>query len=346
MYKNFIVLACFFLSQFVVAQNEYQNPIPKLERRPAVEYKATFDTIAIDTLFLKKSVAPTPVLTYWTKKNNLGVDLSQVAFVNWNAGGNNAISGLVKTAFNRKYQKKLLLWDNELIAKYGLSKQQETELRKTDDQLKINSTFGYRSDSLSNWYYSVKFNFNTQFTSGFKYPDTSSPISRFMAPGYLFLGAGAEYAPNKKFNLFMSPITQKSTFVLDQELANSGSFGVTKAVLDVNGNIIEEGQNVRTEVGILITNFWETGIYKNMTLISRSTLYSDYLNNFGNIDVDWEVLISFVVNEYVKASLGTQILYDDDVKFKEDTDGDGTLETFGARIQFKQILGIGFSYEF
>lgn len=268
-----------------------------------------------------------------------------MAFVNWNAGGNNAVSGLVKTAFNRKYQKKLLLWDNEIIARYGLSKQQETELRKTDDQLKINSTFGYRSDSLSNWYYSVKFNFNTQFTNGFKYPDTSTPISRFMAPGYLFLGAGAEYAPNKKFNLFMSPITQKSTFVLDQELANSGSFGVAKAIIDENG-IFKDGENIRTEVGILITNFWETGIYKNMTLVSRSTLYSDYLNNFGNIDLDLEVLISFVVNEYVKASLGTHFLYDDDVKFKEDTDGDGELETFGARLQFKQILGIGFVYEF
>lgn len=52
--KNFILLIFFFLSQFVIAQNEYQNPIPKLERLPVVKYRSTFDAIAIDTVFLKK----------------------------------------------------------------------------------------------------------------------------------------------------------------------------------------------------------------------------------------------------------------------------------------------------
>ena len=39
----------------------------------------------------------------------------------------------------------------------------QTKNSKTDDQIRLSSTFGYRRDTISNWYYSVKANFNTQF---------------------------------------------------------------------------------------------------------------------------------------------------------------------------------------
>ena len=66
-----------------------------------------------------------------------------------------------------------------------------------------------------------------------------------MAPGYSFVGAGTSYiTKDQKLNIYISPITQKTTFVLDEDLANKGSFGVQKAVLDANGNIIEEGEKV------------------------------------------------------------------------------------------------------
>ena len=46
----------------------------------------------------------------WSKKNSLGVNLSEVAFVNWNAGGNNSVSALFYGNFERKFKKELLLW--------------------------------------------------------------------------------------------------------------------------------------------------------------------------------------------------------------------------------------------
>ena len=48
----------------------------------------------------------------------------------------------------------------------------------------------------------------------------------------------------------------------------------------------------------------------------------------------------------MNASIGGHLIYDDDVKYKEDTNNDGTLETLGARVQFKQMLGIGVMYRF
>ncbi len=140
---------------------------------------------------LSPNQAPKPP-SNWTKKNQLGFDISEIAFVNWSAGGTSSISGLFKGEFGRTYAKKNHKWVNELIVKYGLNKQDGTELRKTDDAIQLNSTYGFRKDTLSNWYYSAKFNFNTQFTNGYNYPNKDIAISKPFAPAYIFLGAGAE----------------------------------------------------------------------------------------------------------------------------------------------------------
>ncbi|UUC46600.1 DUF3078 domain-containing protein [Flavobacterium cerinum] len=303
-------------------------------------------------LFVQKSNAQDVVRTtvpdttsYWHKKNSVGLDFSQIAFINWSVGGNNSISGLLKGAFLRNYTKGNLMWKNELIVRYGVNKQEERELRKTDDAIQLNSTIGYRHDSISNWYHSAKLNFNTQFTSGYAYPNTDLAISKAFAPAYLFLGVGAEYSnKEQKLNAYFSPLTQKTTLVLDERLADQGAFGVDKAVYDENGNLVRHGKKSRTEVGILVTNQWKNEIYKNMFLDHRLSLYTDYLNNFGNIDVDWQLQLDLVVNEYVKANIGTHLVYDDDIKSKKEIDG--VQVTQGPKIQFKQLLGVGLSYTF
>ncbi|MBT2163485.1 DUF3078 domain-containing protein [Zobellia sp. KMM 6746] len=286
--------------------------------------------------------------SFWTTVNKLGANFSEVAFVNWNAGGNNSISALGNARFERNYKFRYIQWDNYMEMRYGLNVQDEQKLRKTDDAIRFSSTFGLQRDTISNWYYSAKANFNTQFSNGYKYPDRSSPISRFMAPGYSFLGAGTSYiTKDQKFNLYISPITQKATFVLDEELANKGSFGVKKAVLDADGNVLEKGEQIFLEFGFLVTNQYEKEVYKNMLLKHRLSLYTDYLQKFGNIDVDWELNFDLKVNKYVVTTIGTHIIYDDDILFDEQTDANGiVLDAGRPRIQFKQLLGVGVSYVF
>jgi hypothetical protein len=287
------------------------------------------------------------ILILWTKKNAVGVTFNEVAFVNWNSGGNNSISALFFGNFQRKYQKKLLSWKTNASLRFGLNAQKGRGLRKTEDQLLFNSTFGYRRDSTSNFRYSAKFNFNTQFANGYKYPNIEKPISKFMAPAYAFLGIGTEYsAPNEDLNVYLSPVTQKSTFVFDQTLANEGMFGVAPALRDEEGNIIEEGESVNTEFGVLLTSDFKKEIFTNVNLDNEVSIYSDYLNKFGNVDVDWQLNLNLVVNDFIKANIGSHLRYDDDVKVKKDTNNDGKLETLGSRIQFKQLLGVGMVYEF
>ncbi len=281
----------------------------------------------------------------WERKNTVGFDISQIAFMNWNAGGNSSISGLLKGNFVRKYSTDKVKWLNELIVKYGVNKQDGVALRKTDDAFQVNSTFGYRKDTVSNWYHSAKFNFNTQFTNGYSYPNTERAISKLFAPAYIFTGIGAEYANReKKLTVYLSPLTQKTTLVLDQALANQGAFGVDKAIYDVEGNLISKGKKSRTELGFLVMSGYKKELWKNITFENRIGLYSDYINNFGNIDMDWQLQLDLIVNEYVRANIGTHLIYDDDIKAKEEFAGQQI--TVGPKVQLKQMLGIGLVYDF
>ncbi|MEO1010462.1 MAG: DUF3078 domain-containing protein [Bacteroidota bacterium] len=288
------------------------------------------------------------VPSFWTRINKLGLNLNEVAFVNWNAGGNNSVSALGNASFARNYKFRYLQWDNELRFRYGINFQEGQQVRKTEDLIRLTSTFGYQRDTISNWYYSIKANFNTQFSNGFRYPDRDTPISRFMAPGYTFFGAGTSYiTKDQRFNLYISPVTQKATFVLDQDLADRGAFGVRKAVLDADGNVITPGKNVFLEFGFLVNNVWETKVYKNMGLKNRLSLYTDYLRRFGNVDVDWELNIDLRVNKYIVTNIGTHLIYDDDVLFDRQVNEQGQVTNPGGpRIQFKQLLGVGVVYDF
>ena len=283
--------------------------------------------------------------SYWTKKNSLGFDISEVAFVNWSAGGTSSISGLLKGKFHRNYVRDNYNWSNELIIKYGLNKQDGLAIRKTEDAVQLNSTFGYRKDTLSNWFHSAKFNFNTQFTNGFAYPNTENAISKPFAPAYIFMGIGAEYIDtNKKKDLYISPFTFKTTLVLDQRLANQGAFGVVKATYDSEGNLLIKGEKAKVELGFLVTNKYKKEIFKNINLENRLTLYSDYINRFGNIDVDCDLQVELVVNQYVKANIGAHVIYDDDIKSKREIDGNQVTE--GPKIQLRQAIGVGIEYAF
>ncbi|RXG12445.1 hypothetical protein DSM03_11032 [Leeuwenhoekiella aestuarii] len=294
---------------------------------------------------LTEQLAPKPK-TNWKEVNRVGLDLSEVAFVNWNAGGSNSISGLAELVLERNYSDNQRKWRNKLTTRYGVNSQEGQELRKTDDMLEVTSDFGYRRDTISNWYYSAKFRFASQFTNGYKYPDTSTPISQFMAPGYVFLGVGGEYGQKlDNLSIYASPLTYKSTFVLDQDLANNGAFGVDPAIYDDAGNIIRQGSNVNSELGILLQSSLNAKVMENINLTNLVNLYTDYLNSFGNIDIDWEMNLNFKVNSFVLAKVGSHLKYDNDVKITE-TNVDGEEVTMGARTQWKQQLGIGVVVDF
>jgi hypothetical protein len=80
---------------------------------------------------------------------------------------------------------------------------------------------------------------------------------------------------------------------------------------------------------------------ENVNQIINVDFFIPYNKQFGNIDMNWDVLINMKINKYLNATLNTTLKYDNDVKTINDEG-----EKRGAKVQFKDILGIGVAYNF
>lgn len=99
-------------------------------------------------------------------------------------------------------------------------------------------------------------------------------------------------------------------------------------------------------MGGYLRSLLKADIMKNIKLISKLDLFSNYSDHPERIDVNWEVLIALKVNEYISATIATNLIYDHDVDIAVDENGDGVFDAFGPRTQFKEVLGIGLTYKF
>lgn len=292
---------------------------------------------------LKKQHADT-IPDGWKTGGVFSLNFTQVSLTNWAAGGNNSVSLNAITSLFANYKKGNSTWDNTLDLGYGLLKQGDEGVRKTDDKIDFMSKYGQKA--FNNWYYAGLINFKSQMAPGYNYPDDSTIISKFLAPGY-FLGAiGMDFKPSSVFTLFISPITSKITIVNDKTLADAGAYGVEAAVYDDAGLLVSEGKKIRSEYGGYLRAALNKKVMENINLQSRLELFSNYTENPDNIDVNWEVLIALKVNKFVSATISTQLIYDDDVDIAVDRDGDDIIDGVGPRTQFKEVLGIGLTYKF
>jgi hypothetical protein len=269
----------------------------------------------------------------WKTGGMIAVTFSQVSLTNWAAGGQNSISlnGLANIYAN--YFKGNTSWENRFDVGYGILKQgKEGNWMKTDDKLELMSKYGRKATK--HWFYSAFLSFKSQMTPGYNYPDDSTKISNFLAPAYVLGAIGMDYKPSENFSAFIAPFTSKITIVNDKELSAIGAFGV------------DTGQTMRIEFGGYARFFYKKDFSQNITLQTKLDLFSNYFHNPQNIDINWETLIAVKVSKWITMNLATTLLYDDDIKVPVDRNNDGIIDGEGVRTQFKEVLGVGFSYKF
>ena len=269
--------------------------------------------------------------TIWRANGEFGFKFNQVALSNWAAGGQNSLAWSTTFAFDANYLKDRWKWDNIFRVGYGLSKQGEDPLNKTDDQILINTNLGY--ELKGPWYLTFNANFRSQFTNGYDLPNDSIKISTFMAPGYLVVGLGIEYKPSDNFAVILTPLTDKTVFVLDDILSQQGAFGVDSSATS------------KSEFGAFFSLAYKKEIFKNVTLGTLYTMFGNY-DNLASWDINWDLVIDFKINEFLAANITTNLIYDDDIKIPIDNTGDGIKESYGPRVQFRQALGIGIAAKF
>jgi hypothetical protein len=277
----------------------------------------------------------------WKTGGVLGLNLAQTSLTNWAAGGQNSVAFNGIFSVHANLVKGKSRWDNSLDVGYGRLKQgKNSDSRKTDDKFDLLSKYG--QEAFKNFYYAALFNFKTQMAPGYNYPDVTNKISDLLAPAYLLFAIGMDYKPNPHFSAFIAPVTSRTIIVRDQALADAGAFGV------------DPGKKSKSEFGgylraIYTRNDFKSEFLKNVSFTTKIDLFSNYADKPQNLVVNWETLIALKVNKYITANLNTQLIYDDKIKILDDTNGNGIQdagESFGPRVQFKELLGVGFSINF
>ncbi len=254
----------------------------------------------------------------WKKGGLASLTFSQTSLSNWSAGGDDAISANALLNLFANYKKDKISWENTFNMEYGLMKQNDQSLRKSIDKLEFSSKYGYQASS--KWYYSALFDFKSQLATGYKYAkdDTKAKVSNFLAPAYISLALGMDYKPNDNFSAYLSPLTGKLTVVADDDLSDAGAFGV------------DPGDKTRFEFGASAKFTYKRELMKNVSLQTVLALFSAY-ESFGNVDINWDVILNLKVNDYINATVNTSLVYDDDVL---------------TRVQFKEVIGVGLAYKF
>lgn len=265
----------------------------------------------------------------WKSKGKITFLFNQANFNNWVAGGENSFSGNLGIDYKIDYKKDDYTWENRIIASYGLLQTQNSTFeKKTDDQVEINSLLAKKAKGL--WYYSFLVNFRTQFTAGYVYSkdvngaEQRQESTNFMSPGYLLFGPGMFWRKNDNLKLNFAPLTSRFTFV-------DSFYTSVPAYVNYSYFGVETNKSVLYQLGFNATAYYKFNVMENVSAENILGLFSNYLKEPGNIDINYNLKIAMKINKIFTANLDFQVIYDDDAF---------------AGFQTREVFGLGVNYNF
>ncbi len=311
-------------------------------RRPSMQGNVSEARINIEPQDNTKLMDIRKIITkvqYWKLRTEASFALNQGLVTNWVKGGDNSVSTALDITWFADYSNKPMLLSSNHFArlKYGLIKTGDDKVRKNIDLLETNSKLNHKA--FGKFDFSGIMLFKTQISKGYNYPN-EDPVSKFMNPAILTLGFGLDYKPNKLTSINFSPLSYKATFVPDTANIDQTKYGVAA------------NRRSKHEPGasFMITN--EFRPVKNMVITNRLQLFTNYVNNPLNIDIDWEMIFQTNLNWFTDIRLNTHLIFDDDTRtlvFDKDKNpvmGNDGIQKKSARIQFKELLGLSFIFRF
>lgn len=253
----------------------------------------------------------------WKNGGNFILLFNQSAFnAQWQAGGTSSIAGNLGLNYDFNYKKGDILWNTKIIAAYGLTKIKEAaKTAKTDDRLELNSLWGKKASG--QWYYSIFFNLKTQMDSGFD--KNNIAVSHFFSPAYFQFGPGMLWKKNDNLSINIAPATSRLILVDRKYTSFGSSFGVL------------QDKSSRFEFGASISAYYKLNAMANVSIENRLNLYSNYLDNPQNIDVDYQMNMVMKINKFLSANIALQTIYDDNAV---------------KAVQVREVFGLGVNYGF
>lgn len=274
--------------------------------------------LIVATLTIQAQETVKDTTKVWTKNGNMSLLLSQSAYnKQWLGGGTSNVAGNFGLNYDFNYKKGDVVWDNKFILAYGLSKiKGDSKTAKTDDRLELNSLWGKKS-GVKNWYYSMYFNFKSQLDTGVDKNEVK--ISHFFSPAYFQFGPGFLWKKEDNVSINIAPAAGKLIVVHDHFTQLGPSFGVL------------QGDNTRFEFGASISAYYKFNAITNVSIENRLNLYSNYLDDPQNVDIDYQMNVVMKINKYLSANIALQTIYDDN-----------SIKA----VQVREVFGLGINYGF
>ncbi|MFN8278352.1 MAG: DUF3078 domain-containing protein [Chitinophagales bacterium] len=326
------------------------------------------------------AVAGDSVTKAWKFGGFIQLNVSQVALVNWAAGGQNSIAAQISGNAFAHYLKGRLAWDNDLNVSYGIIAQGRLRdpnvrakypVRKNVDLFWFTSKVGYVIDKKKTLTAAFLLDYKTSMTNGYSFTNYDAGtgprqlIATPFSPSFLTLSLGINYKPVPYFSVYLSPVAGKMTFV--------GHRGKDSVHVDETRYGLEAGKSYRAEFGAYLRADFQKDIFKNINLKTSVELFQNYLekdktdalvaadyaagkisaadynsrktyDNRKNTDINWITAITFKVNKWFSASLETQFIYDHDTAIPKYRNDNTTY--LGRGPQFREALSLSVGYKF
>lgn len=311
-----ILLFLFIFSSAVVAQqkNDSIRKIDSLYRIRLVNQIKSLQK-KLDSIKKEEKKEKELLKKEWTVNGRFTFLFNQASFTNWTAGGENNVAGNMGVNYDFNYRNKKLKWDNKIIAVYGSSHISGQGYRKTDDRFEYNSVLAL--NSTKRFYYSFFTNLITQFTRGFEYgEDSRKEVSSVFSPAYLSFGPGILWRKNENMKVNVAPATSRFTFV---SKPFSGQYGVP------------EGKTSTYGLGFNMSAFLKFQLMEDLTMENIIAVYSNYLRNPQNVDVNYQINFLVSLNKYLSTNLTLHVIADNNAS---------------SKIQFREVFGLGVKYTF
>ena len=277
----------------------------------------------------------------WSRSGNISLLFNQAAFnAEWTGGGTSNYAGNLLLTYDFNYKHDKISWNNRLTGEYGITKNKDDKYsRKTNDRLEFNSILGKQIKE-SNWYYSLFFNFKTQFAKGYEFNKDLNPddfgyrteTTHILSPAYIQFGPGMLWKKSDNLYVNISPATAK-LIIVDKEFTAVNE-AIPGALEAYNANKyfgVDANESTRFEFGASLSGYAKFDIMANVSAENILNLYSNYLEDPQNVDIDYTFNLVMKVNRYITSNLTFQAIYDDNA-----------VQGF----QIREALGVGVTYGF